>query len=59
MSSPLAPLRDVAHVRLAQRSSFTEEMVWGSEVPNHYTLSSPGGESLYAAREHDLRRLKR
>ena len=25
MSSPLAPLRDVAHVRLAQSGSFTEE----------------------------------
>ena len=53
MSSPLAPLRGIPHVRLTQRGSFTEEMVWGSEERNHYTVSAPGGEPLFIARERD------
>lgn len=53
MTDSLAPLRGIPQVRLTQRGSFTEEMIWGSEERNHYTVTGPEGAPLFAARERD------
>ena len=52
MSHPLAPLRNIPQARLTQRS-FSGEIIWDYEERNHYTVSAPGGEPLFAARERD------
>ena len=52
MSHPLAPLRGIPQARLTQLD-FTGEIIWGSEERNHYAVSGPGGEPLFAARERD------
>ena len=52
MNHPLAPLRNIPQARLTQLD-FAGEIIWGYEERNHYTVSGPGGEPLYAARERN------